>query len=157
MSRLVLKKFGKCEKSENIWRRYHDNNGNKPTNRVSDISQLNYLTFDIKSNSLGYSPSLDLLKILNVKGFCKDFMSFLYHPGYYSLSISKLRFKQPIECSTPMKSDLEDERKVTKIVTGPKAKKTKFKVNFNLNEEKSSNVKTDRFEDMDFKDFNTSF
>ena len=35
-------------------------------------------------------------------------------------------------------------------------KKTKFKINFNLNEEKSSNVKTDRFEDMDFNDFNTS-
>lgn len=104
--KLAFKKMGRCG-NDGVWRRL---SGNMQQTKHADLAKLNYLTYDVKTNGLGYSPSIDLLKIMRIKGLCDEFMKFSYHPGYFLHD-----YKKPPECAGG-RSDIDEERKISKIV-----------------------------------------
>lgn len=111
--RLVLKKLGNCDRSENVWRRLPDLPGpGSPVDKNSDDkSEWSYLTIDLKTKGLGNSISTELLKILKVKRLCDEFMKFMNHPAY----VMSKRFKKPVECESNQ-SESDEEEKIRKIV-----------------------------------------
>lgn len=99
--KFALKKVGRCE--NNVWRRAGPNAGDKK------YAQLNYLTYDLKGEGIGYSPSLDLIRIMRLKGLCDEYMKFFYHPGYFLSGI-----KRPTECDGG-RVDKDEEARIDRV------------------------------------------
>lgn len=111
-----MKKLGKCDRSENVWRRLPDSTEKSPVilrKSHSSSTEFNYLTYDLKTKGIGYSVSIELLKILKAKKLCDEFMKFMNHPAY----VLGKRFKKPVECESE-KSESDEEEKIEKIVKG---------------------------------------
>lgn len=107
--KLLFNKMGYCNKNDKIWR-----SGKKPAgNKDSE-----FLTFDAKGKGLGFSPSVNLLKILKLKALCDDYMKYMFHPSYFNK-----KFKKPIQC-TSKAGEQEEEKKIVNIINSHKNKAT---------------------------------
>lgn len=110
-----MKKLGKCDRSESVWRRLPDSTEKSPVvlRKSHSSTEFNYLTYDLKTKGIGYSVSSELLKILKAKKLCDEFMKFMNHPGY----VLGKRFRKPVECQSET-SESDEEEKINKIVKG---------------------------------------
>lgn len=97
---IVIEKMGYCNRTDRIWRR-----------RVENQAPF-YLTYDIKGNNLGYSPSSELISILKIKGLCNEYMKFFRHPSYF---VKAYQTFVPNEC-TSNHAEREEEKKIFKII-----------------------------------------
>lgn len=138
-----------------MWRRFSDNSKNRKSIKSEELS---YLTYDLKTNGLGHSPSVELLRILNIKRLCHAYMQFMGHPGY----VLEKRYGKPIECEETT-SNVEEEEKIKKIMSdhfsdGSRNRKTnknasnREKVSSNKQPLKKTSRQDFDYSDSDFSD-----
>lgn len=108
--RLAFKKLGRCGQ-DGVWRRRKLIAGAESKKSSSSYQELNYLTYDVRNQGVGYSPSNELLRIMRLKGMCDDYMKFMYHPGYFVSG-----FRRPPECEGNDRSDANEEAKLERIM-----------------------------------------